>query len=689
MAYFSLVSKDEKAKSLTWIEVAEQYRFCKKTREYVPFKQLSSRRIARMWSVSPKLRELYAVRKLLFNRAGVTSFEALRTYNGTVYQTFMEAAKAAGYIETESEWEDCLLHASKVEMPSAIRRLFVQILLYCKPANVLDLWQKFKAEMRVIRKGGVVSEWEQDRQSFLAIQKIVTMNGMTIESSGLECVAKEMETKTPQCEETNTLEFVEENIEAQSDTVMPDLSSLNEKQRLIVEEVVDAVNRPKTSGNRWLFVYGKAGCGKTYTFNILIKVLESIKKSVLSVASTGIAATLLLNGRTAHSTFCIPVKRLTKTSVANIDASSDLGIALRNVDAIIWDETSLQSRYAVECVERLLRDMASPVNSSQPFGGVTMIFGGDWYQLLPVVPGGSAQEIINETLKSSALWSLLKNHVLDENMRLQKGQEAHAEWLRAVGEGKNFMSDGLHIELPESMCLPNEKCVIDWMYTPDVMNNAKKLGQMALLTVRNCDANALNELVLKKMPGELVELVGVDTPVKEDDGVNGMPCDDEEFLHQFTPANMPKHKLTLKKGAVVMLLRNIDISAGLCNGTRLEVLSIMCDNRLLYCRNLMNNNTTFITRMPLDYEDECTGIAFRRFQFPVKLAFCMTINKSQGQTFEKVGVILRTLSFAHGSTYVALSRSRSKECIRVTANWGTPMPKLLKIRNIVYNDVLE
>ncbi|RCN53713.1 hypothetical protein ANCCAN_00207 [Ancylostoma caninum] len=97
---------------------------------------------------------------------------------------------------------------------------------------------------------------------------------------------------------------------------MPDLSSLNEKQRLIVEEVADAVSRPTTSGN---------------------------------LASTVIAATLLLKGRTAHSTFCTP--------------SSDLGIALRSFDAIIWDETSLRSRYAVEYVEKLLRDMASPVNS--------------------------------------------------------------------------------------------------------------------------------------------------------------------------------------------------------------------------------------------------------------------------------------------------------------------------------------
>ncbi|KIH68130.1 hypothetical protein ANCDUO_01536 [Ancylostoma duodenale] len=216
----------------------------------------------------------------------------------------------------------------------------------------------------------------------------------------------------------------------------------------------------------------------------------------------------------------------------------------------------------------------------------------------------------------------------------------------------------------------------------------QKKGEIALLTVRNCDTNELNELVLKKSPGDVIDLVGVDTPVREQDGVNAMPCDDEEFLHQFTPANMPKYKLTLKKGAVIMLLRNIDVSAELCNGTRLEVLSIMCENRLLLCRNLLNGKTTFITRMSLDYKDEASGIAFRRFQFPVKLSFSMTINKSQGQTFEKVGIILRSPSFAHASTYVALSRCRSRENIRATANLGFPLPSIFKILNIVYEETL-
>ncbi|VDK72257.1 unnamed protein product [Cylicostephanus goldi] len=136
-----------------------------------------------------------------------------------------------------------------------------------------------------------------------------------------------------------------------------------------------------------------------------------------------------------------------------------------------------------------------------------------------------------------------------------------------------------------------------------------------------------------------------------------------------------------------MLLRNLDVSAQLCNGTRLVVLSIKADKKLLKCRNLSNGEPANITRMHLDYCNEKSGIAFRRLQFPIRLAFCLTVNKSQGQTFDKVGVILRTPSFAHGSTYVALSRCTTKEGLKVTRNWAK-VPSLPKTRNVVYEEIL-
>ncbi|EPB65785.1 hypothetical protein ANCCEY_15144, partial [Ancylostoma ceylanicum] len=418
----------------------------------------------------------------------------------------------------------------------------------------------------------------EDVKSLKHIEKIITGNGMTLKDCGLD------ETLESLIDASNDINIsmshanddpIEDNLELNYSQI---ISQLNDKQKVVVESVLRVSNMPKNSGDRVFFVYGKAGCGKTYTFNTLIRVLELNNKSVITVASTGIAATLLKNGRTAHSAFGLPLKRLCSDSVANVDASSAAGLMLRNVDVIIWDEISMQTRFAVECVDRLLRDVAAPENSALPFGGVIMVFGGDWCQFLPVVPGGSRLEIINETLKSSSLWRSMTILILDQNMRLIPGEEKHAAWLRAVGEGANYMSDGMHIDIPSCMCLPSEKDVINWIYTQDTLRSPELLGRVALLTVRNCDAIELNETVLRMIPGDITELYGIDTPASEEDGAIGMPCDDEEYLHQLTPSGMPQYKISVKKGAIVMLLRNIDVSERLCNGTRLEVLSVICDS---------------------------------------------------------------------------------------------------------------
>ncbi|RCN26264.1 hypothetical protein ANCCAN_28010, partial [Ancylostoma caninum] len=233
-------------------------------------------------------------------------------------------------------------------------------------------------------------------------------------------------------------------------------TSLTPTQQFIVDSIVCVSQTPKTVGNRLFFIDGKAGCGKTYTLNALIRALE-----------------------------------------------------------------------ADECAERLLRDVASAEHAHLPFGGVVMVLGGDWCQFLPVIQGATRQETINCTFKYSHLWGLFRTFVLSENMRLHSDDRAHGDWLISVGEGNNFCDDGDQVELPTCICMSNETAVIDWMYTSTVLDNPELLANMALLTVRNCDAEELNQIVLRKLPGAPVELIGIDTPATEEDGAAGLPCDNE------------------------------------------------------------------------------------------------------------------------------------------------------------------
>ncbi|XP_044005589.1 uncharacterized protein LOC122850523 [Aphidius gifuensis] len=121
-----------------------------------------------------------------------------------------------------------------------------------------------------------------------------------------------------------------------------------------------------------------------------------------------------------------------------------------------------------------------------------------------------------------------------------------------------------------------------------------------------------------------------------------------EYLNTLNRPNFPPYKLSLRLNCIVMLLRRISTNEGLCNGTRLQILDL--SNNLLKYRILTSdkeNDIVFIHRFTL-YCENVYPFTFKRRQFPIKIAFAMTINKSQGQTFEKVGIDLRKDIFNHG-----------------------------------------
>ena len=131
---------------------------------------------------------------------------------------------------------------------------------------------------------------------------------------------------------------------------------------------------------------------------------------------------------------------------------------------------------------------------------------------------------------------------------------------------------------------------------------------------------------------------------------------------------MPLAHLELKVDCPIMLLRNLDPSNGLCNGTRLRVLAVR--RRVLKCRIISGDRkyqgkVVFIPRITLAPAAEDLPIPLRRRQFPVRLAFSMTINKSQGQGLAHVGLDLRSPVFSHGQLYVGLSRCTSGHQLKV------------------------
>ncbi|KAJ8727639.1 hypothetical protein PYW07_001758 [Mythimna separata] len=169
---------------------------------------------------------------------------------------------------------------------------------------------------------------------------------------------------------------------------------------------------------------------------ILAKVRQS-GKTALAVASSGIAATLLHNGKTAHSTFKLPLTvSLEQQSVCSIRKNGPLGILIQNTSLIIWDECTMSHRAHVEAVNRTLKDLR---NSSTVMGGVTFVFAGDFRQTLPVIAKGTRADIVKACLKSSIIWNLIQRLNLRTNMRahLTNNYDSNfPEKLLKLGEGQ-------------------------------------------------------------------------------------------------------------------------------------------------------------------------------------------------------------------------------------------------------------
>jgi len=169
-----------------------------------------------------------------------------------------------------------------------------------------------------------------------------------------------------------------------------------------------------------IFVEGRGGTGKTYQWKAVTTKLRSEGKIVLAVASCAIAALLIPGGRTAHSRFRIPLN-ITDESTCEIKHGTHLAGLLKKTSVIIWDEAPMANRNCFETLDKSLRDILrfTYQNSNEkPFGGMTVVLGGDFRQILPVVPKGRREHIVSASVKRSYLWNHFKIFKLTKNMQL-------------------------------------------------------------------------------------------------------------------------------------------------------------------------------------------------------------------------------------------------------------------------------
>ncbi len=192
---------------------------------------------------------------------------------------------------------------------------------------------------------------------------------------------------------------------------------LNPEQRVVYDNVMAVVNR------RAFFVDGLGGTGKTFHYSCLLSTVRAEGQVAIVVASSSIVTLLLDGGRTTHSRFKIPMQSLNSTSTCYISRDSELAALLQATAFIVWDEAVMMHMHVFEAVNRSLQDIMAVINPTfkfLPFGGLVVVFSGDFRQILPIVPHGTKGDVVAVALNRSSIWQHVRVFKLHTNMRVKR-----------------------------------------------------------------------------------------------------------------------------------------------------------------------------------------------------------------------------------------------------------------------------
>nr|KAJ0201995.1 hypothetical protein LSAT_V11C600327630 [Lactuca sativa] len=541
------------------------------------------RLIGRIHSVSPKLGEVYFLRILLNKVKGPKSFEEICTVNGEEFPTFRDACYALGLLDDDKEYVDAIKEASHSGTGFYLRFLFATMLMSNSLGRPEFVWENtwqhlsdgilYNQQRRLKSPGLSLNKDQLKNLTLFEIEQILLRNNTSLKNY------KQMPYPDSDTISSSTNRLIMEELEYDILLLKKEFDSmfhaLTNEQRNIFLDIMTTVNDNKGGV---FFVYGYGGTGKTFLWKTLSVAIRCNGDIVLNVASSGTAYLLLPGGRTAHSRFIIPLN-LTEYSVCKIPPDSELSRLVRKSSSIIWDEAPMVRKHAFEALDRALRDVCKfdkSTNSNIPFGGKAIVFGGNFRQILPVVQGGSRQNIVNASLSSSYIWQQCKVHRLTKKMRLTVGKDPYdiqkihnfANWLLDIGEGKvGGLKDGESIiDVPNDILIndPHDPIgsLIEFVYPSifEKFNGTSYFQERAILAPKNEVVQQINDRLLALFPEDEVEYLSSDTLCQS------------EFVHdQFDPNlysqdilnGLPNHKLILKVGVPVMLLRNIDQKNGL------------------------------------------------------------------------------------------------------------------------------
>ncbi|XP_021721928.1 ATP-dependent DNA helicase pfh1-like [Chenopodium quinoa] len=590
--------------------------------------------------------------------AFVAPSEDLRIVKGYVYASFKEACLAAGILEEDDAASICLAEATEIQLPVALRHLFATVLIFCQPSNAEQLWYKYYSALSEdFARKYAGAERKIKKLTVRSVEQYLEAMRKSLGECGLAVLINNNDT------EIDRTKDIQDALDAPIPQACIDRCSLlNSAQREIFTSIMQHIVEGKPGA---FFVDGPGGTGKTFLYNVLHAEIRLMNKIVLPTATSGIATANIPSGRAAHSRFKIPVDN-DDSLACSVSKQSSLAALIQETTLIIWDEASMANKQNIESLDLLLRDIC---DNDVLFGGKVIVFGGDFRQVLLVVPNKTQKEEVEASVVSSYIWHHLRRFRLTENLRARE-DPSFSQFLLALGNGELQSKESDFIELPAQIVYtfePDDNPMLlvledSFLELDSSALDHQIFSRRAVLTPINEDVDNINSFMIERFPGQAVTYTSYDTIL--DDTGSVCPTD---FLNKLCPGGLSPHNLVLKENFPVILLRNLLPSSGLCNGTRLICKRFFPN--LIECVISIGQHQgehVFIPRIKLrPLSSHKYPFQFQRSQFPMKLSFAMTINKSQGQTLDQVLIYLPRSCFSHGQLYVALSRARSANKVKV------------------------
>lgn len=412
-------------------------------------------------------------------------------------------------------------------------------------------------------------------------------------------------------------------------------------------DLIKLADRFVNCTDRHVYLTGKAGTGKT-TF--LRELARTTHKRHVVVAPTGIAA-LNAQGVTIHSQFLLPLGTFLPDRDARIDSAEMAGChtartlvvkhplngprrqVLRSIDLLIIDEVSMLRADILDAIDARLRSVRG--NPRVPFGGVQLLLIGDLHQLPPVVKDNERQ-LMDRYYGSPHFF---------ESWGLREAGYVHIE-LEKVFRQSDERFVALLNNLRNNTVTQDDIALLNSRYTP---NAGEKDDGIVTLTTHNHTADTLNQAGLARLGGKAMRFRA------EVDG---------DFPESAYPVN---EYIELKVGAQVMFMKNDSRDGIYQNGTLAKVIELADDHvevllrdkneRYVVRQEVWQNKRYTVNERTRDLDEEVIG---SYTQYPLRLAWAITVHKSQGLTFDRA-IIDVGRAFAPGQVYVAMSRLRSLE----------------------------